>query len=98
MSWIFFRAYCSELSINSSWTKSPVAPLLDDLLNGYRLARVFSDCGRYCALQLWALQIKSGKSTENRVVYGRLLPYIHANAAWSASNNSDFESVGNIKA
>ena len=75
-----------------------MAPELDDLLNDDRLARLFSKDARHCALQLWILQIKSGQSIENRVIYGRLLPYGHAGDNWYASDNDDFESFGEYQA
>ncbi|WP_175745078.1 VPA1262 family protein [Burkholderia ambifaria] len=75
-----------------------MAPILDDLLNDSRLARLFSTDTRHCALQLWVLQIKSEQSTENRVVYGRLLPYSHSSDSWSFSDNDNFLTVGQVKA
>lgn len=75
-----------------------MAPILDDLLNDSRLARLFSTDTRHCALQLWILQIKSDQSTENRVVYGRLLPYSHSSDSWSFSDNDDFLSFGQVQA
>ena len=73
-----------------------MAPVLDDLLNDERLARLFSKDARHCALQLWILQIRSKQSIENRVVYGRLLPYSYSSNKWSASENDDFHSFGEI--
>ena len=70
--------------------KKLMAPVLDDLLDDDRLARLFSKDDRDCALQLWILQIKSEQSIENRVVYGRLLPYSYSSNCWSASNGDDF--------
>jgi hypothetical protein len=67
-----------------------MASTLDDLLNDGRLARLFSTDARHCALQLWILQIKSEQSIENRVVYGRVLPYSHSNDNWSFSDNDNF--------
>lgn len=75
-----------------------MAPILDDLLNDGRLARLFSTPARHCALQLWILQIKSDQSTENRVVYGRLLPYSHSSDSWSFSDNDKFLTFGQVKA
>lgn len=75
-----------------------MAPVLDDLLNDGRLARLFSKDARHCALQLWILQIKSGQSIENRVVYGRLLPYNHSSDSWSFSDNNNFDTFGQVKA
>jgi len=74
------------------------APVLEDLLNDGRLGRLFSPDSRDCALQLWILQIKSKQSTENRVVYGRLLPYRHSDSRWSASSRDKFVSFGLIRA
>lgn len=71
---------------------------LDDLLNDSRLARLFSMDARHCAMQLWILQIRSDQTTENRIVYGRLLPYNHSNNSWSFSDNDDFHAVGKVKA
>lgn len=75
-----------------------MATTLDDLLGDGRLARLFSNQNRACALQLWVLQIKSEKSTEMRVVYGRLLPYSHSSNSWSFSDNDNHLIFGNIKA
>lgn len=75
-----------------------MAPVLDDLLNDGRLARLFSKDARHCALQLWILQIKSEQSIENRVVYGRLLPYNHSSDRWYFSNNDKFDTFGQFKA
>lgn len=72
--------------------------VLDSLLNDGRLARLFSQDARDCALQLWVLQIQSEQSVENRIVYGRLLPYSHSNSTWSFSNNDNFEAFGSVKA
>lgn len=67
-----------------------MAHALDDILKDGRLARLFSKDARHCALQLWILQIKSGQSIENRVVYGRLLPYNHSNGSWHATEDDNF--------
>lgn len=75
-----------------------MAPTLDDLLSDCRLTRLFSVESRPCALQLWVLQMKSEQSTENRVVYGRLLPYSHASRSWSFSDNDNYLVFGEIKA
>ena len=71
---------------------------LDDLLTDDRLARLFTTDSRDCALQLWVLQVKCDRLTENRVVYGRLLPYNHSSNSWSFSNNDDFQVFGQAKA
>jgi hypothetical protein len=75
-----------------------MVPVLNDLLNDIRLARLFSTDTRHCALQLWILQIKSDQSTENRVVYGRLLPYSYSNHSWYFSDSNDFFACGQVKA
>jgi hypothetical protein len=75
-----------------------MAPILDDLLNDGRLARLFSNDARHCALQLWILQIKSEQSIENRVVYGRLLPYSHSSDRWSSSDGDSFHTFGQVQA
>jgi hypothetical protein len=74
-----------------------MTPILDDLLNDDRLARLFSDDARHCALQLWILQIKSEQSIENRVVYGRLLPYSHSSNRWH-SGDDNFHAFGQVQA
>lgn len=75
-----------------------MAPVLDDLLNDGRLTRLFSKDTRHCALQLWILRVRSGQSVENRIIYGRLLPYSYASNSWSASDNDDFHTVGKAHA
>jgi len=75
-----------------------IAPILDDLINDERLERLFSKDGRHCALQLWVLQIKSEQLIENRIVYGRLLPYSHSNECWSASYDNNFYTFGQVQA
>lgn len=74
------------------------APGLDDLLYDGRLARLFSGGARHCALQLWILQIKTEQSVENRIVYGRLLPFSHSSDSWSASNDDNFRAFGRAQA
>lgn len=78
-------------------TCEAMAPTLDDLLTDDRLARLFATDSRDCALQLWVLQVKYDRLIENRVVYGRLLPYSHSSNGWSYSNNDDFQSIGQAK-
>jgi hypothetical protein len=78
--------------------KDLLSPQLDDLLNDARLARLFSEDGRHCALQLWILQIKFEQSIENRVVYGRLLPYGHSSDRWFASDDNNFQTFGQVSA
>lgn len=74
--------------------KKPMAPVLDDLLNDGRLTRLFSEERLHCALQLWVLQIKNNQSVENRIIYGRLLPYSYSNDKWSFSDNDKFTTIG----
>jgi hypothetical protein len=71
---------------------------LDDLVKDGRLERLFSTHGRDCALQLWVLQIKSDNRIENRLLYGRLLPYNHSSHAWFAPAGDHFEMVGEHRA
>ena len=78
--------------------RKSMAPVLDDLLNDGRLTRLFSKNARYCALQLWILQIKSKESFENRIVYGRLLPYSHSDDCWYASDDDDFKPFDHFQA
>lgn len=66
------------------------SPRLDELLEDSRLGRLFSTEGRACALQLWILQLKFESVIENRIVYGRLLPYSHSSNKWSATDDDDF--------
>lgn len=75
-----------------------MAPTLEALLNDGRLERLFSQDARPCALQLWILQIKSEQSIENRVIYGRLLPYSHATNRWSYSEDDRFHTFGKVQA
>jgi len=75
-----------------------MAPVLDDLLNDGRLARLFSKGARHCALQLWVLQIKSEQSIGNRIVYGRLLPYSYSSDSWSSSDDDNFNTFGQVQA
>ncbi|OIR06107.1 hypothetical protein GALL_119040 [mine drainage metagenome] len=75
-----------------------MVPVLDDLINDGRLTRLFSKDAHHCALQLWILQIKSEQSIENRVVYGRLLPYSHSSDRWSSSEDDNFHTFGKVQA
>lgn len=75
-----------------------MTPVLDDLLNDDRLARLFLNDVRHCALQLWVLQIKSEQTTENRVVYGRLLPYNYSDSCWYASDDDNFQTFEQFQA
>lgn len=74
-----------------------MATVLDDLLTDIRLTRLFSKETRDCALQLWILHIKSSQTIENRLIYGRLLPYNHSNNSWSFSNNNHFDTFDSAK-
>lgn len=74
-----------------------MATILDDLLMDERLARLFSKDARHCALQLWILQIKSGQVIENRIIYGRLLPYSYSSDCWSSSDDDNFQIFGQIQ-
>jgi hypothetical protein len=78
--------------------KELMTTILDDLLNDSRLVRLFSTDARHCALQLWVLQIKSEQSLENRIVYGRLIPYSYSDNRWSASDDDNFHFFGQIEA
>lgn len=78
--------------------KESMTPVLDDLLNDGRLARLFSKDARHCALQLWILQIKSEQKIENRVVYGRLLPYNHSSYRWYSTDTDNFHTIGQVQA
>ncbi|MEJ7889890.1 VPA1262 family protein [Acinetobacter baumannii] len=66
------------------------SPTLNDLINDSRLERLFSKNVKPCALQLWVLQVKCGQLIENRIVYGRLLPYNHFDNTWTFSDNNKF--------
>ncbi|TDN57520.1 hypothetical protein [Halothiobacillus neapolitanus] len=74
-----------------------MAPVLDDLLNDGRLARLFSMDARHCALQLWILQIKFEQVIVNRVVYGRLLPYNYSCDCWSSTDDDSFQPIGQVE-
>lgn len=74
-----------------------MASVLDDLLNDGRLTRLFSGDTRHCALQLWILQIKSEQAIENRILYGRLLPYSYSNDRWSAPDEDNFHTSGQVQ-
>lgn len=71
---------------------------LTDLLSDCRLERLFSSEKHHCALQLWVLQIQYENAVENRVLYGRLLPYSFSNNSWSFSHNDDSQSFGSHSA
>ncbi|WP_426357423.1 VPA1262 family protein [Pseudocolwellia sp. HL-MZ19] len=71
---------------------------LNDLLNDSRLERLFSTESSSCALQLWVLQIKAEHNVENRIIYGRLLPYNFSNNTWSFSDKDTSQSFGALRA
>ena len=75
-----------------------MTPALDDLLNDNRLSRLFSNDAKHCVLQLWILQIKSGEDADNRVIYGRLLPYHYSNNSWSSSDNDKYQKFEQVQA
>lgn len=86
------------MRIRKDTRKESMAPTLDDLLNDDRLARLFSTDARHCALQLWILQIRSEQQIENRIVYGRLLPYSYSSDSWSSSDDDKFQGFGQFHA
>jgi hypothetical protein len=70
------------------------SPTLDDLIKDSRLERLFSKNVKLCcALQLWVLQVKCDQLIENRIVYGRLLPYSHFDNTWTFSDNNKFFTI-----
>lgn len=71
---------------------------LSDLIEDSRLQRLFLFKSKPCALQLWILQIKKDDLVENRIVYGRLVPYSFFNNAWSFSDKDNSQSVDNFRA
>ncbi len=70
---------------------------LDSILNDKRIERLFSE-EHPCALQLWLLRIEGSDFIENRVVYGRLLPYSFYNNLWSFSDNENFKTFSSFRA
>ena len=71
---------------------------LTDLLNDCRLDRLLSSESRCCALQLWVLQLQYENVVENRLIYGRLLPYSFSNNCWSFSDKDNSQSFGSFRA
>ncbi len=71
---------------------------LTDLLNDSRLERLFSSDNKSCALQLWVLQLQYEDNVENRLIYGRLVPYSFSNNSWSFSDNDNSQSFASFKA
>ena len=86
------------MTLKKGTDKELMAPVLEDLLSDSRLSRLFSKDARHCAFQLWILQIKSAQSSENRVLYGRLLPYSHSSDRWSSSDDDNFRPFGHVEA
>lgn len=70
---------------------------LSDLIEDSRLQRLFSLKSKACALQLWILQIKKDDLVENRIVYGRLVPYSFFNNSWSFSDKDNSQSINNFR-
>ncbi|TOD07183.1 VPA1262 family protein, partial [Vibrio parahaemolyticus] len=70
---------------------------LDSILNDKRIERLFSE-EHPCALQLWLLRIEGSDFIDNRVVYGRLLPYSFDNNLWSFSDNDNFKTFASYRA
>ncbi|KAB7693757.1 hypothetical protein GBN24_03865 [Plesiomonas shigelloides] len=70
---------------------------LNDVLNDERLARLFAVKQKHCALQLWVLQVQIDSIVENRVLYGRLLPYTYSNNSWSFSDSGKHKKFESIK-
>lgn len=70
---------------------------LDDILDDQRIQRLFS-AKHSSSLQLWVLRIEGSDFTEERIVYGRLLPYSFNNNSWSFSDNDNSKSFENYKA
>jgi len=71
---------------------------LTDLLSDNRLEKLFSTGEHPCALQLWILQISDNAGIENRIIYGRLLPYNFINNTWSGSDKDTSQTFDSIKA
>lgn len=71
---------------------------LEALIDDERLARLFSEDAQSCALQLWILQLKIGQVKENRIVYGRLLPYDFSDNAWHSGEDDRFRTFGQVQA
>ena len=59
---------------------------LNDMLADSRFSRLLGQQGCSCALQLFVLRLEQkGKETEQRLLYGRLVPYGFANHCWHTS-------------
>ena len=70
---------------------------LDDILNDQRIQRLFLE-KTSCALQLWILHIEGEDFVENKIVYGRLLPYNFYNNSWSFSDNDKTKAFDGYRA
>ncbi|WP_417528990.1 VPA1262 family protein [Marinomonas shanghaiensis] len=70
---------------------------LDDILNDQRIQRLFLE-KQSCALQLWVLRIEGNDFVENRIIYGRLLPYSFCNNSWSFSSNDNSKAFEGYRA
>ncbi|WP_289117594.1 VPA1262 family protein [uncultured Idiomarina sp.] len=84
--------------MNKGFNDNKVSTTLKDLIGDTRLARLFHDDSRPCAVQLWILQIHSTETTKNRIIYGRVVPYSHSNNSWSFSNNDKFSTLEHCRA
>lgn len=71
---------------------------LIDLLTDSRLEKLFSTGEHSCAMQLWILQVSDNDDIENRIIYGRLLPYSYANNTWSGSDKDTSQAFDSVKA
>ena len=71
---------------------------LTDLLSDSRLEKLFSTEEHSCALQLWILQISDNDGIENRIIYGRLLPYSYDSNTWSGSDKDTSQTFDLVKA
>lgn len=61
--------------------------LLNEIVNDWRLERLFSSQSKSCALQLWIVNIKQKDYESNRILYGRLVPYCYSDNAWYVSSS-----------
>lgn len=72
---------------------------LDTLLNDTRLDRLFGQKDRSCALQLFVLSLcDKNKDTEQRLLYGRLVPYNYADHCWHVGHVADLGIGGGVNA
>lgn len=76
---------------NAYWGNDKVVEmsniLLNEIVNDWRLERLFSNRSKSCALQLWIMNIKQKDYESNRILYGRLVPYCYSDNAWYASSS-----------